>query len=717
MVPRKPGQGSPLRFGFYELDPETGELSKSGTPVHLPPQPTRVLVLLAGRPGELVTREEIRERIWGSETYVDFEQGLSHCIKQIRAALCDDAATARYIQTVPRRGYRFLAPVSGGESALASTPVPPATTARFPLRIATAGAVVALLLGGFLAWRVWRASQPEEAMQSVALTTFPGSELYPSFSPEGTHVAFTWTGPKQDNRDVYVQQIGSGPPLRLTTDPSSDFSPVWSPDGRWIAFLRAPAEESESEVRLIPPIGGPERRLTEIQIRRYFVGAQYLAWCADSRCLVVTDSQGEEAADALFVVSVESGEKRLLTRPQHPALSDNSPAVSPDGRSLVFRRNLAPFSSELHWLTLGTGMTASGESKRLTAAALDAGKAAWLPDGKEILFPAQGHLWRLAVEGDGRQERLPYVGEDASMPAVSRLRPGQPARLVYVRRFDDENIWRIESPAPGAPSTAGPEIAIASTRNDSLAKFSPDGHRVAFESNRSGEFDIWLADPDGANAVQLTSLGAETGSPSWSPDGRWIVFDSNIEGQFEIYSVRAEGGKPNRLTAHPANDHIPSFSRDGRWIYFSSNRSGQRQMWKMPAAGGEAIQVTHGQKPAYTGSESTDGRYLYYTQPEAGTQSLWRVPTRGGPAAKVVDRIVERAFVAMAQGVYYVDRVGRENRLQYLDFASGRLASVAHNLGTLGPGRGLSATPDGRSILYTRVESAVADLMLVENFR
>ena len=127
-----------------------------------------------------------------------------------------------------------------------------------------------------------------EPPRAVALTTLPGAELYPSFSPDGNHVAFTWTGPKQDNPDIYVQLIGSGSPLRLTTDPRNDYNPVWSPDGRWIAFLRGessgPFSQSKRELRLIPPLGGPERKLAEIRVREVVSPAPaYLAWCPGQR--------------------------------------------------------------------------------------------------------------------------------------------------------------------------------------------------------------------------------------------------------------------------------------------------------------------------------------------------------------------------------------------------------------------------------------------------
>jgi Tol biopolymer transport system component len=580
-----------------------------------------------------------------------------------------------------------------------------------------AWAMLVVVTAGFVAWRELRRAPELEPLRAVALTTFPGEERFPSFSPDGNHVAFTWTGPKQNNTDIYLQQLGVGSPLRLTTEPLADYNPVWSPDGRWIAFLRGQSSSSyvgKSELRLIPPLGGPERKVAEIRVREVYISPGYLDWCPDGTCLVVTDSPGEEEPAALFVVSLETGEKRRLTNPRPPVLGDSNPAVSRDGRSLVFRRNIAGRTGELYWLPLGKGQTAGGEPSRLTLAMLNAAYPAWMPNNEEILFSARASLWRLSVRGERPPARLPFVGEDGGMPAVSPPQPGRPARLVYVRSFSDLNIWRVETSVSGAPSPSPPMPLISSTREDSNAQLSPDARRVAFASNRSGQFEIWLADLDGTNAVQLTSMGAEvTGTPRWSPDGQTIAFDSIVAGQFEIYVIPTSGGKPRRVTSHPANDHIPSFSRDGKWIYFSSNRTGEHQIWKIPVSGGDAVQLTH--NIGYVAFESPDGAYVYYTQTLSTPSALWRLPTSGGQPVKVLTGVINRAFTVLERGICYIDRPASEARLQYFDFASGRSTTVAGNLGDLR--NGLTASPDGRTILYTRLDSSVDDLMLVDNFR
>jgi serine/threonine protein kinase len=588
-------------------------------------------------------------------------------------------------------------------------------------------ALVALLVtAGFFAWRTWRSVGSADPLRAVPLTALRGVARYPSFSPDGNQVSFTWTGPKQDNPDVYVQQVGSGAPLRLTTDPSNDYNPVWSPDGQRIAFLRRQWEAGKSELRLIPPLGGPERELAEIRVPEFSVTPPYLAWCPDSRCLVVTDSPGNGRPPALFVISLETGEKKQLTNPDVPATGDTNPTVSPDGNWLVFRRDASAIhTGELYRLRLGRGATAAGDPERLTVTELDAQYPTWMPSSREVLFSAKGSLWRLVVAGVNTPARLPFVGEDGLMPVVSRREPGRPPRLVYARSFLDSNVWRVETSATGATALAAPVVAISSTRRDLHPQLSPDNRRVAFTSDRSGDWEIWLADPDGSNALALTTGASGAGYAHWSPDGERIVFQSSLEGQWEIYLVPAAGGKPRNLTAHPAMDAWPSFSRDGRWIYFSSNRTGEWLIWKTPASGGEAVRVTN--DPGYQAFESPDGAHLYYVETRERPSPLWRVPTSGGTPVKVLEGVVLFNFVVLDRGIYFVDRPSGEGgihdidrpsgetRLQYYDFATRRTTTVARDLGNVDIG--LATSIDGRTILYSRVDSAVDDLMLVDGFR
>ena len=247
--------------------------------------------------------------------------------------------------------------------------------------------------------------------------------------------------------------------------------------------------------------------------------------------------------------------------------------------------------------------------------------------------------------------RLPAPGsrsnshllEQVSWPAISR----SGNRLAYQWDVSDRNIWRLSLSVSGA--AAGPPVRlIASTRSEHSAQYSPDGKRIAFESNRTGVYGVWISDAEGANAVELFSrAGAQCGSPRWSPDGQRVAFDSNAEGNIDIYIIRSGGGKAVRLTTDSADDRIPSWSRDGNWIYFASERSGRYEVWKAPAVGGEAIQVTR--NGGWVAFESPDGKFVYYTK-EVASSALWKMPVGGGEESQVLPSVFRSAFLSSTMG-------------------------------------------------------------------
>jgi serine/threonine protein kinase/Tol biopolymer transport system component len=632
----------------------------------------------------------------------------------------------RCLRKDPTRRFQTMADV---KAALDDAKDQAATSIRSIRRFGVTAVALAVITGAVLVWQAMKASRTPEPMRAVPLSTLPGIARYPSFSSTGDRVVFTWTGTAQDNPDLWVQQVDGGTPLRLTNNPANDFNPVWSPDGRVIAFLRSQGQPGHHEIIVIPPLGGAERKVAEILVRD---GANltppYLTWCADSSCLIATDSPGENAPDALFRISLETGEKLQLTHPVSPAAGDIGPTVSTDGQRLVFLRMAGYYVGELFELTLGAGTTAVGEAKRLTEATLNAETATWIPDRREILFSARGSLWRLSTGGSHTPERLPFVGEYGHSPVISRAQPDRPSQLLYVRSYDDANIWRLRTSAPGAPPDSAPAVTIASTRLEDMPHLSPDGRRVAFTSDRSGDWEIWTSDIDGRNAVALTSMhDAGAGYPRWNPNGDQIVYHTNVDGQWEVYVVSVNGGKPRRITDHPASDYSPSFSRDGNWIYFSSNRDGTttQSLWKVAATGGEPIQLTT--RAAFGPQASPDGAFIYYVQTTEAPSTLWRIPVTGGQPERVLEGVYLANFVVLDGGIYYVDRVGgaegvhysdlplANTRLQYYDFRSRRTTTVYRDLGRID--LPITSSADGRVVLFPRLDSSVNDLMLVSRFR
>ncbi len=259
--------GEPLAafyaFGPFRLDVNQRLLVREGRAVPLTPKAVDTLLVLVQSDGRVVEKDELMQKIW-PDTFVE-EVNLAHHISVLRKALGENENGDRYIQTVPRRGYRFIAPVdveaqenhSHSEQGSDSVGLAPVRLKGKPDRLLVWGTVSlgALLTAGAAIWFIRSKPDLSTPPTAIPLTSYVGSELQPNFSPDGNQVAFTWNGEAQDNFDVYVKLIGTSQPLRLTQDPGADWSPAWSPDGRSIAFLRIWTEGFA--LVTVPPLGGP----------------------------------------------------------------------------------------------------------------------------------------------------------------------------------------------------------------------------------------------------------------------------------------------------------------------------------------------------------------------------------------------------------------------------------------------------------------------------
>jgi eukaryotic-like serine/threonine-protein kinase len=569
-------------------------------------------------------------------------------------------------------------------------------------------AIGALMVAATLA--VWlvrgRDAQPAQMIHAVPLTTYPGSQDWPSFSPDGNEVAFSWDGENQDNFDIYVKPIGSGPLRRLTRDVAGDTAPAWSPDGRSIAFLRA-SRPGKSAVVLIPPQGGPERVVGEVS--RFEAMNEALDWSPDGKWLVVFDRPPNEAP-GLWLLSRETGERRRLTTTpdEGEASGDFVPRVAPDGRMLAFRRVVARNSSDLFLLPMGDNMRPAGEPRRLTRDNQTIGGLAWSSDGRDLIFssgdPGNLRLFQMRISGTARR-RLTEQGEILNLAISPRSH-----RLVFAQSRREMDIFRVELSGNGGDAR-NPVPLIASSRLERYPNYSPDGNKIAFVSLRSGNWQLWVANSDGGNAAQMTSFeSGEVAFPSWSPDGRQIGFTSNTDGGQLAYTVDATGGKPRKLDALGANVANWKWSRDGRWILFLSNRNSGRQLWKIPAAGGAPEELTR--RGAATFAQSIDGKLIYYLRPGG----IWCVPVDGGAEHEVFKSDIEPGTLDVNRfGIYFnaPSIVTTNGDLMFYPFPNGPVTKVAG----VALRYGLSASPDGRWLVYTKLTSTGSDLMLVENFR
>jgi Tol biopolymer transport system component/DNA-binding winged helix-turn-helix (wHTH) protein len=707
-------------FGPFRLDRQERLLLRDGATIALTPKAFDLLLALVERHGRLVDKEELFQTVW-PDTIVE-ESNLSSNIALIRKALGDGENGLKFIETVPKRGYRFAAPVREisraviGDSSEAASPasavpaetVRPGARRRWPLMLLAAGALI-VVASGAVWWIALRHSPILPAPKITPFTTLPGNESKPSFSPDGNQMAFAWGGEKGENFDIYVKQIGNESLHRLTNDPAFDAAPRWSPDGRYIAFTR------QNGLYLISPLGGAERRITTLSAPFSPLFAGDPDWSPDGEWLAVSswNPPQEPTTLSLFLVERETGEKKKLTSPQAGTRGDRFPAFSPDGKTVAFFRFISDAVGDLYLVSV-----AGGEPKRLTFDDAGAIYPTWTPDGRDILFlstrdgASTAGLWRIPATG-GTPKKVEAIGQRIGDIAISP----QGNRLAWTQGTNDFNIWQYNLTGPG---TQRPQELLASTQYDVSPQYSPDGNRVVFASDRSGSWEIWVCDNAGKRPLQLTAFKRRyTGSPRWSSDGRQIVFDSRAEGNAEIYVISAEGGKPRRLTNDPAEDIVPSFSRDGKWIYFCSNRSGSLQIWKLPVAGGQAAQAT--KQGGFDSFEAPDGQWLYYAKGR-GAPGIWRMPVAGGEETLALDHHRAgfwRYWAVTEKGIYFTTAETPDHPLiEFFNFATGKVTTITTLEKRIdGNVSGLSVSPDGRALIWSQQDQTGSDIMLMENFR
>ncbi len=709
-----------FRVGEFLIEPQLNTITGPDKTARVEPKVMQVLVCLADHAGDVLPKEKLIQSVW-ADTFVT-DDVLTRSISELRKVFDDDARVPRFIQTIPRSGYRLIARISYDEvkQKQIDLPAPVPKEKNGPAWLSwPAGIMVGLSLLVLSAWylsRFFPKPDPQQpALTAIPLTTDLGFEGLPSLSPDGGQVAYASGGPESDHFDIYVKQIGGGPARRLTSDSATDAFPAWSPDGGSIAFIRDRGDKLE--MLLIPSGGGLERKIAEIapdtSTAIFSWTPPYLSWTPDSRYLVAPDLASPGEVLSLFLFSVTTGEKRKLTSPPPTTLGDGNPAVSPDGRTLAFARILTPGRAQLHLLPLSGDYQPAAQPRRLELPQPLAKSPVWTADGREIVCDAGapwvgGALWRVDVSASEKPQPLGSVGEGACCATISR----QGNRLVYARWTRDLDIWRTEIKHKGETGRA--VKLIASTRGESHPEYSPDGSKIVFASDRSGPTEIWICNGDGSNPVQMTSLDS-AGSPRWFPDGRRIVFDSNVEGHTEIYVMEIATRVPRRLTNESSDNVTPSVSHDGKWIYFGSRRTGNAEIWRMPAEGGEAVQMTRhgGEWPV----ESLDGKVVYYLK----GQDVWQVPVSGGEETRVLGPIAVYTFAVTSEGIYFLETgprlwlASRGNALKVFRSAtrtSERIADIGLN-----PDDGLSVSTDGRYALVPMADPFVCDLMLVENFR
>jgi len=744
-----------VKFGPFEADLHTHEIWKFGVKIKLVGQPFEILAILLRKPGELVTREEFRALLWPSDTFVDFDHGLNAAVNKLREALSDSAEAPKYVETLPRRGYRFIAAVErptepAGAAFSAATVVAGSATILVPNIQASAKVtsllekekprrwfvyapllVVAVIAAACIAFAIvllpfrkghlngiaHDAGAPEQRIRP--LTNFAEETSEPAFSWDGNFVAFRRRSAKPNGSGIYVKGFESEEVTQLTSN-GNDCCPAWSPDGKTIAFMRS-ADNNDLGIFLVAAskgkqsaadyngqnlavqLDGKERRLDTqgVTPKRF-----ELAWAPNGKSIAFSAGSG------IALLSLEtSSVRRITTAP--PLSEDWGPSFSPDGEKILFVRS--PDSGIPEELMMAQCLT--GEVRRISSQhARILGAPQWSMDGKSVIFASDfgSHpgLWRVGIDSTAVAVQ---INDSGWRPSVARTG----YRLAYQRITHSLNIWELELTDPQrATARKEQRILVPSTSETDQGpgpQISPDGKKLAFMSDRSGTMEIWVSDRDGSNPVQLTAVGG-AGTPRWSPDSQWIAFDASDRNTTKIYKIKLGSGVPQLLTHDEFENRCPSWSHDGKWVYFASTRTNQYQVWKVPAEGGAAVQVT--KQGGHAALESADGKLLYYAKTSYASPGIWQVPADGGAERLVSPQLQPFSWASWAvvdQGIVFAGPSGSAgpwisvyNSAQHTITKFGEINTVPFWLG---------ASHDGKTVVFDQPGWQQSQIMLIENFR
>ena len=658
-----------IRFGIFEADLAAGELRRNGSKVKLQDQPFQVLAALLEKPGEVVTKEELRKRIWDEDTYVDFDRSLATAVNRVRTVLGDSATCPRFIETVPKRGYRYLAESpsppprnNGGEPSNGTGSGRKTVTPAIGVSL---GAIAAVAL----AWWFLHPAPPSQWSEPRRITSAPGLTFQPTISADGTLIAYASDRAGKGDLDIWVQQIGSEP-VQITDDPADESEPHLSPDGKQVAFR---SERNGGGIYIRPTIGGHARLLAPGGRRpRFSPDGRRIAYHTGRHSSPgsLTVLMGDES----YIIDATGGEPVPLN------LSNSrtaDPVWSPDSSRLLIRtRPLGgPRYEHYAWRVFSGDGREIGPSGAF--AKIRASPAAnrlhvyrpehWSPDG--FVYFTSGDedsvdLWRIEVDpksgrADGDPERVlagtgSYLG-----PAIA----GDGA-LAFADIRSEADIWSLGiDPATGLPAQVDPIQLTDAEGFDGLPSVSHDGSRIAFVSERTGERATWLLDLQkheerllleeagwpqitesgervaaGAESMVLVSVdGAVQHKPSlgipygWSHDESLVLFNRLHKGSRAIFVYEPGTDRTSELLLERDTGlYQAQFSPDGRWICWMKGRSGD--IWIAPFPGLRPIPEI-GRVPISTGDDysdkprwSPDGSLLYYTSDRDGHICIYAQP-------------------------------------------------------------------------------------------
>jgi Tol biopolymer transport system component len=455
---------------------------------------------------------------------------------------------------------------------------------------------------------------------------------------------------------------------------------------------------TDGGVFVIPATGGQERKLTDASFTQETL--MQPAWSPDGATLAYP-AMNKSGSQIVRLLAVDSAEDQPL-EPAPQCRDAGSPTWSGDGKQLAF---LCMTSVAVYEIYIADPVSKVAPRRIATMQGFPQGLA-WVPGSNRILIANDSGngsgLWELDLDGS---LHAPRAIEEAVGPGVT----ARGSRVAFTRARQIIDIWHVslESGEAEAPSKW-----IASTRSQITPQYSPDGARIAFQSNRSGSPEIWIADADGRNAARLTTFGGPlTGAPAWCSDGRRLAFDARESGASAVYVIDTLERVPRRVATPQTNLALPVWSADCRWLLASDGRD---SLYRVPSDGGEALRFTA--RNSY--QATVVGESVVYNVTEAAGVTLWMKKLDGGDEAALpgMPRLAYTdSWTTNERGVYFADTAAKPVTVRFYDFSSAEVRVVATLPNTPTPlgGLGLAVTRDGKSLLYTHTEDTQSDLVVV----
>jgi Tol biopolymer transport system component len=626
--------------------------------VSIPDQPLRVLEVLVEHAGIVVSRERLRARLWPAETFVDFEHGLNAAVKRLRDALGDSADHPRFMETVPKRGYRFVAPVEGlPPPRAAEDPVRPGWTRQ---RILAAAAALALIVAGAGGWRLLRLTPAPEPFSKLRRLTFDsGLQTEPTVSPDGTLIAYASN--RSGNFDIWVRPLAGGDPFQLTNDPADDTQPDWPPDGKWIAFR---SERSWMDAGSQRSTGGlfrvsvADRRVERISSQgfapQYSPDGARLVFSSSafySSTCYLADADGTGAAAIACAPSVAASREatgigwhpggRLIFLHGRPGVLHLS-SLSMDRRTVVEHKAAAAVDSRIAALVLFIA---------------DREPLAWSADGRTLYFVARSNnvksLWQMTVDQasltmvDGPR-RVTTSGDSDGRPVAM---PG--GGVAFASSTSARRVWLFRLDASGRALAAPPAAATPPEWNASQPALSPDGSEMVIHAVPIGgsQEELSLVGLDGGARRRVRTLAGDevVFLTHWSPDGRRLLYGYRFgQGRDRRSSIRlldlATLQESNVTSDAPSTsaDNPSGWSREGTSLLANGSRyvaEGFLALVRLPLAAAPkaeakaAVLVRSTDRGLWNATESPDGNWVCYNATdlrEGRDSALYVVPASGG---------------------------------------------------------------------------------------